>query len=221
MQDVNMGWALGESAVLGTADGGRQWQEVNPDEMPEPQYGLQGFFMDAATAWLLVSASSGSNSGMLYCTSDAGDTWQATQVPFAGGDLQFMDAQNGWVMADRGVAAGSQAVDIYHTADGGQTRALVSSAGPDHPQSQDQLPFAGNKSGISFLNDRRVWVAGYMPMIGGAYLYQTQDGGQNWSYQPLTFPPGYDQASVTTYAPTFFNQQDGILPVYLAADQPI
>ncbi|MEJ2354082.1 MAG: hypothetical protein P8Y03_30265, partial [Anaerolineales bacterium] len=146
MQDAKTGWALGEKAVLRTTDGGGRWQEVSPDEMPEPQYGLQGFFMDAATAWLLVSASSGSNSGMLYCTSDAGDTWQATQVPFAGGDLQFMDAQNGWVMADRGVAAGPQAVDIYHTADGGQTRALVSSAGPDHPQSQDQLPFAGNKS---------------------------------------------------------------------------
>lgn len=92
--------------------GGRQWQEVGPKDMPEPQYGLQGFFLDAATTWVLVSASTELNSGMLYHTRDAGRTWQPIQVPFDNGDLQFLDTQNGWVMADRGVAAGSHAVDI-------------------------------------------------------------------------------------------------------------
>jgi photosystem II stability/assembly factor-like uncharacterized protein len=220
MQDLKTGWALSESAVLRTTDGGQQWQEVNPKDLPEPQYGLQGFFLDATTAWLLVSVSSASDTGRLYHTRDAGDTWQSIQVPFAGGDLQFLDTQNGSIMADRGVAAGSQAVDIYHTADSGQTWTLISSASPDNPQSEDRLPFAGNKSGMTFLDDSRGWVAGYVPMMGEAYLYQTQNGGKTWRYQSLTFPPGYDQASVTTYAPTFFNQQDGVLPVYLATDQP-
>lgn len=73
---------------------------------------------------------------------------------------------------------------------------------------------------MTFLNDRRGWVAGYLPMMGETYLYHTQDGGKTWRCQPLTFPPGYDQASVTTYTPTFFTQQDGVLPVYLATDQP-
>ena len=42
-----------------------------------------------------------------------------SNTPFSRGDLRFLDEDNGWMIADLGVGAGSNAVAIYQTTDGG------------------------------------------------------------------------------------------------------
>ena len=152
--------------------------------------------------------------GTLYRTADGGQTWQAGAVPFGGGWVQFQEDKNvAVILVDRGVAAGSQGVDLYQTSDGGATWNLISRADPENPSDQG-IPFGGNKSGVTFLDSARGWVTGFIPDGWRAvYLYATQDGGKTWQLVPLDLPAGWQQAQIEARPPVFFGGQDGILPL--------
>lgn len=118
------------------------------------------------------------------------------------------------MMLDYGAACGSDGVGIYNTVDGETSWTLVSSATPDQAGSPGELPFGGDKSGFSFIDSKRGWVAGHTNG-SGFYLYVTSDGGKTWNNGPsLTVPKGLstENGAAATYPPVFYSD-DGLLPV--------
>lgn len=218
MLDRARGWALSENALLRTEDSGATWWNVTPAGL-EAGFGLSANLscLDANHAWLLVALEY-PVSGMLYRTSDGGQSWLVAPVPFSSGDMEFLDAQGGWMMADLGAGAGSQAVAIFRTADGGATWRQVYVNDPTLSGASDTLPLAGSKSGLGVLDEEHAWVGGSVPMEGVLYLYVSSDGGHSWSQQSVSLPVAYESAQTVVDAPRFFSSQEGVFAATLYAE---
>ncbi|MFL5655481.1 MAG: WD40/YVTN/BNR-like repeat-containing protein [Ktedonobacteraceae bacterium] len=217
MIDATTGWALAGKAVLHTTDGGMQWNDITP-----PGYSINpGSVMDALTAsqaWVAIPQSGYTT--RIFRTVDGGQTWQSSTIPndqtgTRVAQITFVNAQDGWILANRGGAASAEIVNIYRTTDGGRTwisvsRALAASTDGPPP---GHLPFGGAKSGIHFLNASTGWVTGTVLLPGLAWLYVSHDGGSTWNRQTLPLPPGVPPAQLLLRPPMFFSATDGILPV--------
>ena len=120
--------------------------------------------------------------------------------------MQFVNAQDGWVLAGfGGTAAGSQGVDLFRSTDGGQTWSTVARA-------PGSLPLGGDKSGMGWASATTGWITGCVCAAQNtAWLYRTQDGGVSWQSQSLPLPAL--QAAITTQPPVFFSATEGLLPV--------
>jgi photosystem II stability/assembly factor-like uncharacterized protein len=127
------------------------------------------------------------NGGTLYRTTNGGLAWQSGTTPFSGVDIQFIDADNGWALADLGVGAGSNAVAVYQTTDGGATWTQKFTNDPNLPNAGDSLPLGGLKSGIAPVNMQTAWVYGVVYSSGTIYLHRTDDAGVTWT--PVTSLP--------------------------------
>ena len=81
MLDVNNGWALNNSEVLRTTDGGSTWYNATPAGVS----GLpaSSFFLDSTTGWVVLPGAD-PTSGTLYHTTDGGTSWTSnTRFPSA------------------------------------------------------------------------------------------------------------------------------------------
>jgi photosystem II stability/assembly factor-like uncharacterized protein len=201
--DESLGWGTTETKIVRTNDGGVTWYDATPPGLDFVGYS-PFVFLDAQTAWVL------NDSGTLYHTANGGSSWTWNPVPFSYASLQFLDASNGFAMADLGAGAGSQGVAIYKTNDGGAAWQAVFQHEPGVDKS---LPLGGQKYGFTFLNVSRGWIGGSVPVDNYIYLYATQDGGATWDEINLLPPAGYESAQTGNYAPIFFSATDGILPV--------
>ncbi len=213
------GWALGENVLVRTEDGGATWGNATPPGLAAG-FGASASLaaLDADHAWLLVALDY-PTSGMLYRTVNGGRTWTAVPVPFSGGDMEFLDASHGWIMADLGAGAGSQAVAIFQTSDGGATWTQVYVNDPTLSGASDTLPLSGIKSGLGLLDSQHAWVGGSVPMDGFVYLYASEDGGRTWAHQAVTLPAGYETAQTVVNAPRFFAPQQGVFAATLYTDE--
>lgn len=217
MKDETNGWGLTETQVLRTEDGGSGWVDVTPGGLTSGF--LPGaFFLDADQGWVIVPAQEDPEVGQLHHTSDGGAEWTAQDVPFGNAQLYFLDPLNGWALVGRGAGAGSHAVDIFRTQDGGENWELMFQTNPDGSGDPGALPFSGIKSGISFITVDQGWIGGSVPVDGMIYFYTTGDGGATWELQELILPAGYENAQTSSDAPIFFASQAGILPVRLFAE---
>ena len=90
MIDADVGWGWTEQSVLHTLDGGQTWENITPGGGFPTSGNLSGAFLDAKNGWVLSPATD-YLSGTLYRTQDAGRTWQAATVPFAGAFFDFLD----------------------------------------------------------------------------------------------------------------------------------
>ncbi|HEY6410339.1 MAG TPA: YCF48-related protein, partial [Ktedonobacteraceae bacterium] len=218
MSDATTGWARTTTQqILHTTDGGKSWQNVTPPflagnmlqtvKLPPVFASLNG-----TDAWVAVSEKQqldGSIPSLIFHTSDSGHTWQEAMLPRSGlgvSQVQFVNAQNGWVLADfGGVAAGSQAVNLFRSTDGGMTWRTVASA-------PGSLPLGGDKSGMGWASATTGWVTGCVCAAENTVLLsRTQDGGVTWQTQSLPLPAL--QGVFTTEPPVFFSATEGILPV--------
>ncbi len=209
MLDPDNGWAVSNTNVLRSGDGGVTWLDVTPAGMGSINYPAT-FFLDANRAWILAAASDYA-SGTLYHTQDGGQTWSSSSVPFAGGNLQFLDPNNGFVLASLGAAAGSEAVAVYQTGDGGGTWTRNYVNDPTVTGAGDSLPFSGDKTGMTFRDNLHGWVSGETPVDNFVYFYASADGGHSWAQQNVTLPP-VDSGMFGANAPIFFDQNKGVLP---------
>ena len=208
MQDPSNGWAIGNPYVLRTMDGGATWYNVTPLGVASVR---NAFFRSPSQGWVLA-ISSDTGSPILLRTATGGSTWTVhNNLPFNGGYLQFLDDLNGFVLSGEPSGMQRHAVNLYQTSDGGATWTLKYAVDPSQPN--NTLPFSGHKSGMAFRDTLRGWVGGDIPTSGFVYLYRTDDGGVTWSPQPLALPAGYESASMTTTAPTFFSANEAVLPV--------
>ena len=211
--DEKDGWGMTESQIVRTDDGGITWHNATP--AASGQFGYIPFvFLDARNAWILLPADD-YITGTLFHTTDGGSTWTSGVVPFAYGSLQFLDSQNGFMLASLGAGAGSQAVALFQASDAGFTWTRVFINNPTDPGANSSLPLGGQKYGFTFLDASRGWVGGGAPIDNYIYLYQTRDGGVNWSEMNLALPAGYESAQTGNAGPEFFSASDGILVVNL------
>ncbi len=216
MLDPNNGWALTDTGVVRTMDGGSTWYNASPT-------GLNGapsspFFLDDSTAWLAAATGGDPTTGTLYHTSDGGANWSATTVPFGGGSLHFIDATHGWDLVGLNAGMSHEAVAIFRTGDGGATWTRILVNDPSVAGFTNSLPLAGDKNGITVLDNTHAWVTGSQPSSDFIYIYASQDGGTTWAHQELTIPSAYKGAMTGAALPVFFGSSEAVLPVLLFAN---
>lgn len=225
MFNASTGWAMvydlsNHRHILHTTSGVAHWQDVS-SAFDTPTLILNGTdFFNPSTAWVAVTADT---TYFVYRTHDGGQTWQKAQLPNqelpdqgSGFFYQifFLNAQVGWILFESDlVAAGHVAVGVLHTSDGGATWKVISVSDDKTQNNPTAIPFFGDKSGISFVNDTTGWVTGSSAIEHFAWLYITHDGGVTWQHQSIPLPA--DASQLSTLPPVFFNATDGILPAII------
>jgi photosystem II stability/assembly factor-like uncharacterized protein len=217
MLDSLNGWGVTDTSLVRTVDGGVTWVDITPSGVSSLGYAANVYFLNPLTGWLVIAAPDYIN-GTIFHTSDGGLNWTFLPVPFSGGMIDFINASTGFILVSRGAAAGSSAVDVYSTSDGGTTWTPVYIMQPGAADNVNTLPFGGQKSGFTFLDSTHGWVGGSIPMDGVIYLYSSIDGGQTWGKQSVNLPTGYETSMTEVGSARFFNEKDGFLPVRIMKD---
>ena len=215
------GWGATQTQIVRTNDGGIHWYNVTPPDVTEAGYGIRYFALDADHVWVQIpDFDNYPNSGSLYRTSDGGLSWTKFETPFSAGDIQFLDDQNGWMLADLGVGAGSNAVAVYRTDDGGKSWTLAFNNDPNRAQADDSIPLGGLKAGLTALNTQTAWVYGVVYAPGTVYLYRTEDGGETWSaVTSVPLPEGAEEAELSIDQLEFLTPNDAMLAMRITADE--
>jgi photosystem II stability/assembly factor-like uncharacterized protein len=206
------GWALSDKAILRTNDGGSTWYDVTPPGVYPLGYGVSADFFDASRAFFVAPDSADPmHAGALYRTADGGLNWSMNAVPFGGGILDFLDTSNGWAMAGLGVGAGSNAIAIFQTTDGGAAWTQVFVNDPNNPSASTDIPLGGLK-GVLYARDMQTaWVGGIVYSNSTLYLYRTDDGGHTWMQVQAELPSEAQQAQVNVEEIQFLTPADGFL----------
>ena len=163
--------------IYRTTDGGVTWEEQFATEAA--LFNLH--FIDKQTGWVVGDQRSA------YATTDGGETWQFItdgsnqrhktsygQPEYLGNeplhtftlyDIEFTDAQNGWIVGDLGV--------VLHTSSGGKGKWKHQRGGPRFHNSADAVLL-----GVDFVSKQLGWVVGE----NGTILH-TRNGGVTWESQ--------------------------------------
>ena len=215
------GWGVTDTQIVRTNDGGITWYNVTPPNLTETGYGVELFALDNLHVWIQkADFDNYPNGGFLYRTFDGGITWMTVNTPFSDGHLSFLDEKNGWMLADLGVGAGSNAVAVYQTIDGGAAWNLKFINDPNHAGASDTLPLGGLKSGLTPSNMQTAWVSGVVYSDGTVYFFRTDDGGSNWSQVTgLELPPDALKTQVGFDPIQFVSAHDAFLTVHIPSDQ--
>lgn len=221
MLDETHGWGITEEQIVRTDDGGVTWYDVTPASLADAGYLIYPNFLDANTAWVqFPDMNNYPNGGTLYRTSDGGLSWRSVATPFSSGALKFVDADNGWMMADLGVGAGSMAVSIFRTSDGGVAWERAYTNDPNIEGASDTLPLGGIKNFILPLNANSAWVGGVVYAPGETYLFRSDDAGKTWFNIKLVLPENVAQSELSVQAVKFLSTTDGLLTLRITSDAP-
>ena len=223
MNNARVGWAVDTSdgAILRTTDGGMQWHDVTPNSqlLPFRSPNLLANYLSPNVAWVAVTHAYTWTTSLAY-TGDGGKVWSTVPLPrhVMDSDIRqilFDGPRDGWVFAASDGDAGSQAVEIFHSTDGGRHWMSMSYADP-WQASPGSLPFGGGKDGIAFYTARDGFATAYTyaeyPVAHGL-LYVTHDAGRTWQRLDSPLPVPYRQNFGLAGPPQFFTGWDGVLPV--------
>ena len=220
LDEVN-GWAVTEENVIRTDDGGVTWYNVTPANLADAGYLVYPDFFDATHAWVqFPDMNKYPNGGTLYRTTNGGLTWESFVTPFSGGSIHFVDQNNGWMMADLGVGAGSMAVSVFQTSDGGKTWKRTYTNDPNLADASDTLPLGGIKNLILPLDSETAWVGGVVYAPGETYLFRSDDGGKTWFHINLVLPANADESELSVQGIVFVSPKEGLLALRVTSDTP-
>jgi photosystem II stability/assembly factor-like uncharacterized protein len=217
------GWGITETKIVRTNDGGITWYDVTPPDIKETGYTVETFILDNDHVWLQKrDFNNFPNNGLLYFTADGGLTWSISSTPFSAGDLSFIDEKNGWILADLGVGAGSNAVAVFQTRDGGATWTQSYTNDPNTPEAGASLPLGGIKSNLVARDMQTAWVGGVIYSPGTVYLFRTDDGGRTWSPVDLDLPEGAEdfELSFNEDPMKFASAEEGFLVLTMSGETP-
>jgi photosystem II stability/assembly factor-like uncharacterized protein len=175
MADSLIGWAVGESGLFHTTDGGASWTDVG-DATTAGTDGDKVVAVGASAAWVTAFDEQSSLEGRVFRTLDAGASWQErTLSPADWGfaDIVALDASTAVVTG----RTDQSVVVTWTTTDGGVTWACPGAT-------------AGMScTGVSFPTPNDGWAVGYDETENG--VLHTSDGGQTWT--PQTLPGGWTE----------------------------
>jgi photosystem II stability/assembly factor-like uncharacterized protein len=214
-------WGITETEIVRTNDGGITWYNVTPEDLTETGATVETFLLDNDHVWVQKpDFNNFPKNGLLYHTADGGLTWAISSTPFSSGDLSFIDENHGWMLADLGVGAGSNAVAVFQTGDGGATWVQTYTNDPNNPESADSLPLGGIKADLVPVNMQTAWVGGVVYAPGTVYLYRTEDGGRIWLPVALELPAGAENSelSIENDQMRFVSADDGFLVLRISGD---
>jgi photosystem II stability/assembly factor-like uncharacterized protein len=221
MLDEVYGWAVTQEHIIRTKDGGATWHDVTPPGLSEAGYSVFSEFLDASHAWLqTVDMNNFPNSGALHRTTDGGLTWESVQTPFSAGHIEFLNSNNGWALADLGVGAGSMAVSVFQTTDGGGTWNRTYTNDPNLENSGDTLPLGGIKTTLAPLTMQTAWVGGVIYAPGEVYLFRTDDGGATWFRINLVLPSQAQEGELAVEQMRFVSDTQGFLILRMTSEHP-
>ena len=213
------GWAsnVDQTRFYNTRNFGEHWLTVTPAGLTSNESGwaTATSFPNGDLGWICRSETE--SSANLYTSSDGGHTWQTLDLDFPCGQLSRLNADEGYILSDQGVAAGSQYVSLYHTADGGQSWELRFEHDPADPDDHG-LPTGGMKNYFGFLSSDIGLVAGSVPVSGSVYLFRTVDGGTSWIQSDCQGLPLDENQETSIDKIIRINPTTAVLPVrsYLA-----
>ncbi len=218
MMDEVYGWGITETEVVSTNDGGVTWYNVTPPGLTDVGYSVFTDFLDKSHAWVqIVDPNNYPNGGTLYRTFDGGLSWDAFETPFSAGDMEFVDENNGWMMADLGVGAGSMAVAVFQTNNGGETWSRTYTNDPNIEGAGDTLPLGGIKVLMVPLNMNTAWIGGVVYSSGSTYLFRTDDSGRTWSQVSMMLPGDAQSSELTIEQIKFFSPTQGFLVIRMTS----
>ena len=215
------GWGVTETQIVRTNDGGITWYNVTPPNLVEIGYSVEMDVLDNDHAWVQkADVEKYPNGGFLYRTSDGGITWTESTTPFSGGDMDFLDASNGWILADLGVGAGSMGISIFQTTDSGATWKQKYTNDPNLEKASDSLPLGGLKNGLAPLTTQTAWVYGVVYAPGNVYLFRTDNGGETWSPVSIELPANAEnfEVGIDRDQMRFVSATDGFMVLRMLGD---
>ena len=207
--DADNGWGLTADKVAITVDGGVTWYDVSVVGVSDYSRAL-AYFLDVNHGWVLVPAP-GDMSGSLYRTADRGENWTASAFNYQSSQIKYLDALHGYAMIGLGAGAGSMAIAVVTTNDGGATWTQVFHNDPTIAGANDSLPLGGMKNGVTYRDTTHAWLTGAKPQDGFVYIYRSIDGGANWAQQGLALPAGMESAMVILRSPEFYGTSNALL----------
>jgi photosystem II stability/assembly factor-like uncharacterized protein len=191
------GWVVGSRSfipelwgqvILATQDGGESWQpqfEQAPNlESLFSYFRLDGvYFVDAQNGWAVGKSESltlgGGFHNLILHTSNGGLDWEEQGSELHSSwdielvDVQFLDSQNGWALANRNFPDDS--VSLAHTLDGGQTWSWVDTG----IEGSAMIGYGIVEGGVMFTDEQHGWATGAFGAI------HTENGGTSWITQTL------------------------------------
>jgi photosystem II stability/assembly factor-like uncharacterized protein len=178
-------------------------------------------FVDAEAARVLAAPAAETNNFETpaaitsWTSDDGGATWSKggsltglallNEPP---GSLDFVDRKDGWYSITGLAAAGSSAIFIYRTSDGGADWSEVDASDFSSPTRPAKIPTGCDKNPASFINATTGWVTAQCNG-GPAFFYVTHDSGVSWSNQALRIPKSI--YGTQTDAPQFASSSDGFM----------
>jgi photosystem II stability/assembly factor-like uncharacterized protein len=157
----NIGWAVGNSSLLKTTDGGLDWYPQN-SEMVKLSYLDKIQFVNDQIGWIIDNSDS-----TILKTINGGKTWTKykTETSMWLQSLFFLNENLGWAVGNyQGIN------NIQKTIDGGETWV-------------PQNAVYADISSVFFINDNIGWVCGFDNLLRVSVIFKTTDGGKSWYKQ--------------------------------------
>ena len=230
MVSPKVGW--NGVAYVETSDAGLHWRVISSspatifNQINQIKGGLTSFVLDATHAWMTGATNHGL---VVIWTVDGGHTWSAsaplpTLIQTAV-QLDFIDAQHGWLVVDTAGSASPNSRAIFATSDGGRRWSEIARASESDGSFLGRLAAGCTPSGITFISADYGWLtydcnraSGVLSPHSGPVAAVTRDGGRSWAAVPLpSYPSGSGYFSAS---PPVFTLNSGILPVFFGGIGP-
>ncbi|WP_281298529.1 YCF48-related protein [Flavobacterium limnophilum] len=183
---ANEGWiSISPGGLLHTIDGGATWVEkmLHPTDIISSLIdpGLNLSFINPSTGWVLKSFGNdpfNSNGVVVYKTTDGGINWESKILSQTVGDtgiqIQFFDTNNGYAT-------------IYNFASDISTSLKTNDGG----NNWTPVPSSGFLGILYFMDPNNGWAISSGPnAVAPHKIYQTTNGGVNWTPQYTDNTPG-------------------------------
>ena len=99
MIDVMNGWAITDTGVVRTNDGGATWHDVTPSGVTKLGFGSTFYFLDSNHGWVVSGDPSDPPAAHCIGLKMAARRGNRARLNFFMGNMVFVNASNGWMMA--------------------------------------------------------------------------------------------------------------------------